>query len=281
MRYINIRTLEDRLPGAWIDEAATALAAVREAGPDRRSAEIEKYDHLWRQLAGTLAEISSDKCWYCETRFVRDDLSVDHFRPKGKIYEAPEREGYWWLAFDWSNLRLSCTYCNERRVDKEGGTAGGKRTHFPLLPGSPRAEPEQAPTMEFPELLDPTRGPDPRLLVFSIDGGVAPRHPASAGDLGYRHPRARTSIRVFHLDHQRLVRARKRLYQLLRRNVRTGQRCVLNLAPGNETAVEGYNDVVCDLLELTAPEAEHSAAAVDMLRLMSQKPANEWLANVL
>ena len=281
MRYINAKKLEDLLPAGWEDRAAEALEQVERAGAVRRTAEVDKYATLWRQLANYLAALSQDKCWYCETRFVRDDLSVDHFRPKGALYECPDQEGYWWLAFDWTNFRLSCTFCNERRVDKEGGTEGGKRTHFPVLPGSPRARPKQRPGNEFPELLDPTCGPDPGLLIFTIDGGVEPRFDDVPEDRGYRHRRARTSIQTYHLDHQRLVRARKRLYRRLRSMVRDGHRCALKLEPGNELAVEGYNEVGTELLNATELEAEHSSAAKDMLRFLSRNPEYEWLANLL
>jgi uncharacterized protein (TIGR02646 family) len=58
------------------------------------------------------------KCCFCE-RLVGEDGDVEHFRPKsaycqqkGKKFERP---GYYWLAYDWDNLYLSCSPCNQRQ----------------------------------------------------------------------------------------------------------------------------------------------------------------------
>ena len=65
------------------------------------------------------------KCCFCE-RKIHEDGDVEHFRPKGGISqgskEPMEKPGYYWLAYDWSNLLLSCSACNSRH----------KRNLFPL-----------------------------------------------------------------------------------------------------------------------------------------------------
>lgn len=51
---------------------------------------------------------------------------VEHFRPKGGWRQSPgqpiEQPGYYWLAYEWSNLFLACGPCNSRH----------KRNLFPL-----------------------------------------------------------------------------------------------------------------------------------------------------
>jgi uncharacterized protein (TIGR02646 family) len=58
------------------------------------------------------------KCCFCE-RLVGEDGDVEHFRPKSaycqKNGEKFERPGYYWLAYDWKNLYLSCSSCNQRQ----------------------------------------------------------------------------------------------------------------------------------------------------------------------
>jgi 5-methylcytosine-specific restriction endonuclease McrA len=73
------------------------------------------------------------KCCFCE-RLVGEDGDVEHFRPKsaycqqrGKKFERP---GYYWLAYAWDNLYLSCNSCNQRQ----------KGALFPLLDPQKRAQ---------------------------------------------------------------------------------------------------------------------------------------------
>ena len=101
--------------------------------------------------------LSDDKCWYCESKQIRLDRHVDHYRPKNSVAECADHPGYWWLAFRSYNYRYSCTYCNSRRVDQRSGQAGGKADHFPLRDESRRAfSPDDPIDDEQPTLLDPT-----------------------------------------------------------------------------------------------------------------------------
>jgi uncharacterized protein (TIGR02646 family) len=72
------------------------------------------------------------KCCFCE-RLVGDDGDVEHFRPKSAYCQAKrkklERPGYYWLAYAWDNLYLSCGSCNQRQ----------KRNLFPLVDPKQRA----------------------------------------------------------------------------------------------------------------------------------------------
>jgi uncharacterized protein (TIGR02646 family) len=166
-----------------------------------------KQSQVWKDMADSLAKISHDKCWYCESTNPRDDFYVDHYRPKGSVEESPTHSGYWWLAFDPKNLRLSCKYCNELRVDQRGQTRGGKSNHFPIVSEAARAiDPDSDCSTEEPVLLDPTKMEDPPLLTFLEDGTVEPAVPS-----GFEHDRARLSVKIYHLYHERLTRARSQV----------------------------------------------------------------------
>ena len=52
------------------------------------------------------------KCCYCETKINPVSTAhVEHFRPKSKI-TGVNKNGYYWLGYEWSNLLLACPSCN-------------------------------------------------------------------------------------------------------------------------------------------------------------------------
>ncbi len=73
-----------------------------------------------------LVSIQGRKCCYCEKPINRGDL--EHYRPKKGYQQISgdpiQRPGYYWLAYRWDNLLLSCKECNEST------TKGNK---FPIL----------------------------------------------------------------------------------------------------------------------------------------------------
>src|SRR5882724_5509637 len=155
MRFILQDDVHDRLPPHWNElvenangyverKVTTAREEALVAGRSTAEAEslalkarhqaINKKSSVWRAAEEALRLASYNKCWYCESLQERSDKPVDHFRPKNNVIEAKGHPGYWWLAFDWKNYRYSCTYCNSKRRDVDGGTEGGKQDHFPILP---------------------------------------------------------------------------------------------------------------------------------------------------
>lgn len=77
---------------------------ILEAGKYPDSCESRKYDSRYKSddIKNKLREIYHGKCAYCETSV--EQFDVEHFRPK--------RGGYYWLAYSWDNLLLSCPICN-------------------------------------------------------------------------------------------------------------------------------------------------------------------------
>ena len=83
------------------------------------------------------------KCAYCEAELsnCQSALQVEHYRPKKanpageNVAVDPSRhhKSYYWLAYEWSNLLLSCSTCN-----------GGKGSKFPI--DGQRQEGPQAPS---------------------------------------------------------------------------------------------------------------------------------------
>lgn len=216
---------------AWEQKAWTATETAIAAWEDWRKNgspgefKFEFDESIWGELKAWLVKnVFHDKCAYCETREVRSPYHAEHFRPKGRvtIKTGPRKQqvctttdendkpikhpGYFWLAYDWTNLLPSCNYCN---------TAQGKKNQFPvknkhisvtrLAPGKfPKAEIQSKQgndvyylksqfldVLEDPLLLHPYLDDPQDHLVFGEFGVVAPRNNSDKG----RH-----SIEVYNLD---------------------------------------------------------------------------------
>lgn len=191
MRYIDHSRL--RLPDGWLARAAAAKIAVAAGG------DPEDHASVWKALKDGLAGLFNDKCWYCELPVPRSDNAVDHFRPKGRVSDAARpHSGYRWLAFEPSNFRYACTYCNSRRKDIERDNSGGKGDRFPLLDESKRVYGQGSVADEDPVLLDPCEISDWRLLGCKRENG----HPCASSQEPRDNERAEKSIEIYHLRHE-------------------------------------------------------------------------------
>ena len=203
---------ESKIPPAWLIKVAD-LKNQLEALPDAaaRRAFIDQHSSVWGEIKDQLLEMSDLKCWYSEAPDAVSDWHVDHFRPKKRALDEDktEHEGYHWLAFDWRNYRIAGSYPNSPHRDGEGVTRG-KWDYFPLANGSVRANWHQRDCFgEICLLLDPTNHGDPKLMTFDEKGLPIPTAPDSA----IVRKRVETTVRLLHLDHDRLVRARKQKWR--------------------------------------------------------------------
>jgi uncharacterized protein (TIGR02646 family) len=95
----------------------------------------EIYGH--KEVKDLLIRIQNDKCVYCETKFTHDSPGdIEHFRPKSL---------YYWLAYDWKNLFLSCEECNRRY----------KKNNFPLIKNAGRNKSHHDSRTENPYFINP------------------------------------------------------------------------------------------------------------------------------
>lgn len=71
----------------------------------------------YKVVKDELIKIYHDKCAYCETILKNNLRAVEHYRPKNSanLKKCDASFGYYWLALSWSNLLLSCTYCNSNK----------------------------------------------------------------------------------------------------------------------------------------------------------------------
>jgi uncharacterized protein (TIGR02646 family) len=133
------------------------LCEIFEAEPDEYRSGNKTFGDFDKTIFGAasvknaLRKAQHDKCAFCEAKITHVSYGdVEHYRPKaGFVQQKGEslgRPGYYWLAYEWSNLFLSCQLCNQRF----------KRNLFPLRDPTRRATTHQDDlTAEEPLLIDP------------------------------------------------------------------------------------------------------------------------------
>lgn len=76
-----------------------------------------------KSVKDALLKAQHRKCCYCESKFLSASYgAVEHFRPKRAVKQkhgqSEEYPGYYWLAYDWDNLLVSCERCNSSHKGK-------------------------------------------------------------------------------------------------------------------------------------------------------------------
>lgn len=296
MRYIDQDEVELLLPPDWEMKVADARAYVEQKAEEARQAAVASGKSaedieaavrkarakainakatLWSDAGTCIKKVMHGKCWYCETNEVRSDMPVDHFRPKNSVAECPNHSGYWWLAFEWTNYRYACTFCNSRRVDVEGGTSGGKQDHFPLLPSSTWAkEPTDDWKLECPLLLDPMNLDDVGLLTYHENG--YPRE-TCRDESNEDYLRANKSIYFYHLDHVKAVRERKIIAIKIKDHVEWVQK-LLPVKDSQPTAKEQIKYHKKEIIKLVREVAPLNTAARTYLQ---RYRSFEWVQDLL
>lgn len=208
-------SLEGKEPDKeWLDKAKKLTKELKKATPDKRKEIIENNQSVWRELKEWLKSLSHGKCWYSEAKEIFSLYDVDHFRPKNRVKDlaGQEREGYWWLAFDWQNYRLSGVIGNRlnKHVPNDNTSkTQGKSDYFPLRSDSNIASnPADNLEREIYYLLDPTNSKDPLLISFDETG-----LPVATNEEGsWEAERVKITVHLLHLDYVELVEARKKLW---------------------------------------------------------------------
>lgn len=140
------------------------------------------------------------KCCFCESK-VGMDGDVEHYRPKAGscqgMRQSIEGPGYYWLAYEWTNLLLCCSICNQRF----------KRNLFPLANARRRVRSHHANTSaEEPLFINPSET-DPEALI-----GFRQEIPFAVND----DARAKATIAALGLDREILNERRRDRLDALR-----------------------------------------------------------------
>ncbi len=130
-------------------------------------------------VVDSLKDLYKNKCAYCEA--LSHDPEVEHYRPKGKVVGGHRgNRGYYWLAYEWTNLVPSCHDCNSivRKGFRFPIQHARKATH-PVIGNPARLDTasnlfnSQYLLSEGPLLVHPEYCADPFVhFDFDRDGGI-------------------------------------------------------------------------------------------------------------
>lgn len=157
-----IRVRKPDLPPQILRERGSALTAELcskvDAG-EQPSFDRDVYGAA--EVKQVLGAAQHDKCCFCESKLEHAQFGdVEHFRPKARTQQSSgtlPMTGYYWLAYAWPNLYLSCVVCNQRH----------KRGLFPLVNPDQRVTSHHRAAeldAEQPLFVDPGRD-DPRAFI--------------------------------------------------------------------------------------------------------------------
>lgn len=293
MRFINITDLKetfDTLRGTrsfskWEKRAEEHLAEIETQTKKERSIYWQK-NNIWAELYCALSELSGHKCWYTETKENSSEWQVDHFRPKGKSVDQDGRpildEGYWWLSYAWQNFRLAGSLVNllrKGRFDERNETKG-KGNFFPLKETENVSKPkDKYCSGEKPILLDPTNASDVSLIAFDQDGMPYPTF--NEEDSVYKHQRAIISIKCYGLEHQPLIRGRKRVWDTCLELVERAQNDLNIQKEDDEKVDEAIEKCFQELAILASKKSPHSSVVFDFIKMKSEDENFQWLKGAL
>lgn len=264
-RGSKLRTINNTLincPVGWEEKATKAKQDVADG-----TKKLKNCSGIWGSLKDSLADCSHDKCWYCEMKQERSDNAVDHFRPKSR---------YPWLAFEKTNFRYACTYCNSQRTNPLTGELEGKGDEFPLIDEEKRATVSGQERLESPTLLDPCQMRDPGLLDFYDDGRPCAKYKTHST----RKKRAETSIKLYHLDHPDLIEKRRVLAIQLKDSVNAAEELFDDCDRGNTSIDRAFQAIVIKLRDSMSEQAELSTFARKVVA-GCRGPGKEWIEELL
>jgi hypothetical protein len=269
MRYIDFTLFA--ASADWLTKAERCkleLAACN--GPAERIAYIKAHAHVWRALKKELVEKYGSRCWFTDAEETVAQLDVEHFRPKAKALDEDEteHEGYWWLAFELSNLRLAGQIPNREN----------KKCFFPLKGTFRASSANRHWQQETPVFLDPTKGGDVALVAYQENGAMRPSTEAETPEQQHR---VEITDRLLGLSsHPPLVEARQRIWtecwgKIIRmENLKTEERQF-----GETEATRRERDVIWgDLWRVAKRETPFSCVARSCLSFSGKNWAAALLA---
>ena len=266
MRYIDLSIIKTSDPDvvAWFSNAKLCLGELSKLATHGERKQYMKKHNIWSDFKPILIRYYGEKCWYSECSLEGSFGDVDHFRPKGKSTDDKGNlilaDGYWWLAYDYLNYRLSCEKSN-RSFD-----AGGKNDMFPLKYGTIPAT--QGNKNDIPVLLDPCVDSDVALIDCNEAGEIV----ALSAD-PYEILRVDISKRIYNWD----------CFNAARKKIRSKCKTALELFEmayeSNPNNMVASISQICDLVD---PQTPYSSFAKRYIQLKIQdKPYKDVIQKIL
>lgn len=252
-----IRIIKGAAPAVLVKNAAAGHQQLVAAVKAKAKLKFRKSLYAAKSVRDSLMKAQNGKCAFCESHFAHVGYGdVEHFRPKAGVRQATgdklKRPGYYWLAYSWDNLFVSCQLCNQKF----------KGNLFPLR--NPKARclrPSHPLSRERPLLVHPEDDNPTAFVTFHGEtavpkfGGAAPRGRATIATFGLN----RDELRAKRMEVLRRLRDMKFICDSLEARI---QRCA---TPDPED--QRHLAILSQLLsEAQQPTAEYSAMACALLR---------------
>jgi uncharacterized protein (TIGR02646 family) len=180
--------------------ASNALCVNCEHGHKFKDKDFKRSIYAHSSVKKALFNMQHGKCCFCESKTKNvahlGSGDVEHFRPKAGYQQEKHDKiselGYYWLAYQWDNLLLSCESCNRLF----------KKNLFPLLDNQKRAKNHYDNIKdETPLLINPTEQNPEKYISFNE------YVPYSIDDNSY----GITTIKILNLTRTDLEEKRKKL----------------------------------------------------------------------
>lgn len=234
----------------WLKKAEIATKKLLDAKTsEERQKIIDDNSGLWAEVKQHLLKISHNKCWYSESIERFSHYHVDHFRPKKRAFDlnGEDQGGYWWLAFEWRNYRITGSVGNTKKGDRF------------CVRDNKCNDPGNSLDDEIFYFLDPTDEDDPLKLSFEADGTAKP---ASTEMDDWDYKRAKYTIENLDLNYDLLVDGRKDLWTVCADKVNEIQNLMVeNNKTPSATKRQRIKLKIDELRKLVHPSAQFSATA--------------------
>lgn len=213
-----------------------------------------------KTVKNALKKIYNNKCGYCESKDgASSALQVDHYRPKKEVKDTGHT-GYYWLAYEWTNLIYSCAKCNR-----------SKSSHFPLHIEGSRVKKLQSDQGEWPANSNTFKNEKPLLINPEIDNPDEHLEFTRDGDVrekaGSPMGMGQKSIYVYGLQREDLRLARKGLVDRFNNFIRDQLKIIYDKLKKGELQNKktfdlvlelGFKTTIKNIRALSVPENEYS-----------------------
>jgi energy-coupling factor transporter ATP-binding protein EcfA2 len=232
-----------------IDSIRKSVEEFFDRPRETRLQETFEFDPFWqiKPIAHAVNELFHFKCAFCELPCRDPGIgAVDQFRPrsgavglKGEV----DPDHYWWLAYEWRNLYLVCSYCSRNKGNRfpVSGSRALAHSAWTTVDREPRL------------LLDPCADEPSEALIFHPDGLVSGI--SEAGTM---------TVEMLSLNRSDLVAARRDEYGRARS-------FASSLPPSSLIGPDGVDPKLVAFLDAAQPYAAARRQAVNDL-LGSRQP---------
>ncbi|WP_293302487.1 hypothetical protein [Pedobacter sp. UBA4863] len=274
----------------WHDIEKFHIAQLEGKSPEDRKSYIKKYPD-WNMLKSIFIKEYGNKCWYSEAPL--DNGPIDHFRPKNKAINyclndsdvnhkfILKKDGYWRLAYNFFNFRLSSNTANSRfdDVEAEGIQIGGKSVYFPLgteMDGSfIIADNYNDVIAEKALLLDPINPSDYSNIAFDKDG-----EPFVCAFLENQKIKAEISINLFNLKNTlNFKNERQKLWYTIETVINDTKKYIDNNLIPDEKKIDKQNNCFEVIRKHVEKTAVFSAVAYTCFKVYEVKAGYEFLTH--